>query len=805
MVAVNPWTLRYDGYDPSQTGLREALCTVGNGYVATRGAAPEVTADRSHSPGTYAAGVVNRLESEIAGRTIANESVVNLPNWLPLSFRIDGGDWFHIDHVEVLEHVLELDLRHAVLHRHVRFRDAAGRTTAVSQRRFASMAAAHVLTLETTIVAENWTGRLEIRSAIDGAVRNTGVERYRDLPSDHLDIVAMSHTGDDIAQMLVETNQSAIRVAIGCRTRLRQPGFAARAERHPYRSDTAVGHELAIDMSIADTVTVEKVAMYCTSRDAAVSEPGEHVTRWLARIGDIDALLDEHRLAWAHLWDRFHVEARGSDESMRSLRLHLVHLLQTVSPNTVDLDVGVPARGLHGEAYRGHIFWDELFVFPILNLRLPALTRSLLDYRYRRLPEARHAARAEGYRGAMFPWQSGSDGREESQVVHLNPESGRWLADATHLQRHINNAIAYNVWQYQQVTDDRDFFDTRGVELLIEIARFWASIAEFDDERDRYVIRGVVGPDEFHTKYPDTDRNGIDNNAYTNVMAAWSLLRAVEALGMLGDAARREFMDRFEFGPTDVELWQDVARRMFVPFHGDGIISQFEGYDDLQEFDWDDYRERYDDIRRLDRILEAEGDSPNAYKLSKQADVLMLFYLLSADELRELLASMGYELTADMIPRNIDYYTARSSHGSTLSSVVHAWVLARGDRDRALDHLEEALRADVADIQGGTTAEGIHLAAMCGSVDLVQRCFTGLETRADRLLLDPCWPHELGELCFHFHYRDVPLTVDITPHQVEVSADAGAVRTLQIGCRDELVELRPGSSVVFRNGAPNRA
>ena len=172
---------------------------------------------------------------------------------------------------------------------------------------------------------------------------------------------------------------------------------------------------------MGDALTVEKVVTLFTGRDVATSEPGVDAERWLSRLGRFAELRDGHLNAWAHLWERLSIEFDDFADELRILRLHLLHLLQTVSPNSADLDVGVPARGLHGEAYRGHIFWDELFIFPVLNLRLPMITRSLLSYRYRRLPEAREAAKAAGYAGAMFPWQSGSDGREESQRLHLNP------------------------------------------------------------------------------------------------------------------------------------------------------------------------------------------------------------------------------------------------------------------------------------------------------------------------------------------------------------------------------------------------
>jgi alpha,alpha-trehalase len=201
---------------------------------------------------------------------------------------------------------------------------------------------------------------------------------------------------------------------------------------------------------------------------------------------------------------------------------------------------------------------------------------------------------------------------------------------------------------------------------------------------------------------------------------------------------------------------------MYVPFH-EGVISQFQGYDQLAELDWHGYRERYGNIQRLDRILEAENDSVNRYRASKQADVLMLFYLLSSDELRELFARMGYRLTPEQIPKTVDYYLHRTSHGSTLSGVVHAWVLARGDRERAMRYFQQVLMSDVADIQGGTTAEGIHVAAMAGSIDLLQRCFTGLETRADRLILSPMWPESLGALRLPIFYRGYRLHLTTIP------------------------------------------
>src|SRR5690606_24314575 len=231
---------------------------------------------------------------------------------------------------------------------------------------------------------------------------------------------------------------------------------------------------------------------------------------------------------------------------------------------------------------------------------------------------------------------------------HLNPKSGRWNPDNTHLQRHVNAGIAYNIWRYYEHTGDREFLSYYGAEMLFEVARFWASIAEWNPERDRYEIRGVMGPDEFHDAYPWSEEPGLDNNAYTNVMAAWVLARALDALELIDPERRSDFTVALGLSDEEIALWDRISRKLYVPFY-DGIISQFEGYERIEEFAWEGYRAKYGDIKRLDRILEAEGDSVNRYKASKQADVLMLFYLFSSEELESVFTRLGYPFPHESI------------------------------------------------------------------------------------------------------------------------------------------------------------
>lgn len=792
---MSRWTWTTEGFDPADEGRREALCTLGNGYLATRGACPEHDADDVHHPGTYVAGVYNQLGSEISGRWVDNESLVNVPNWLVLKFRVDDGDWIRLERDRLRSHRVELDMHRGVLVRHSRFELDGGGILALTQRRLVSMRDHHLAALQSTFVAENFDGRLTVRSALDGAVRNDGVRRYRDLPCQHLGDVVTSEVDDEVVSLRATTSQSRITIAQSARTRV-APEHALLG-RALVNESQSVGHDLELELRAGRPVTVEKVVAVFTSRDPAISEPAaaaeDLVRNWTP---DVDELLERHVVAWHHLWRRADITLGADGEIAQLLHLHEFHAMQTVSLHSASLDVGVPARGLHGEAYRGHIFWDELFICPYFSLRFPELTRSLLIYRYRRLDRARRDAAAIGLSGAMYPWQSSADGSEQTQTMHLNPISGRWAPDASHLQRHVNAAIAYNVWHYHQATGDDEFMRFFGAEMMLEIARFWASLASYDHASDRYELLGVMGPDEYHEGYPDRDEPGLDNNAYTNVMAVWCLRRALDLLDTLPDAVQHELVERLEITPSERERWSDVSERMRLCFH-DGVMSQFEGYERLEELDWEGLRAQHGDISRTDRILEADGDSTDRYQVTKQADVVMLFYLFSAAELQELLEHMGYDYDPELIPRTIDHYEARTAHGSTLSRVVHAWVHARRNRGRSWELFCHALRSDVDDIQGGTTAEGIHLGAMAGTIDLVQRCYTGLELRHDRLTLDPSIPDELGSLSFEVHYRGRTLQLEFTPSTARVRSDAVGEQVVTVECRGRAEQLPPGAVLEF--------
>src|SRR5690606_509880 len=313
--------------------------------------------------------------------------------------------------VNILSYHQELDLRHGTLLKSILFEDPAGRRTALAERRLVSMADMHAGAVELTLTAQNWAGPATIHSAIDGRVVNAGAALYREFNNLHLEPLESRASGEDVLTLKVRTSQSKLQVAQAVRTRILRDGKVEAPARRVIEEPAYVAHEFDVELEQGIPLVLEKVLAIYTSRDHAISEPGVAACKAISRAGSYDDLLDAHVLMWMHNWRRFDIHVRAATGRFNLnvamlLRLNILHLLQAVSLNSIGLDIGVPARGWTGEAYQGHIFWDELFIFPFLTFRTPEITRSLLMYRYRRLNEARAAAKDAGFEGALFPWQS---------------------------------------------------------------------------------------------------------------------------------------------------------------------------------------------------------------------------------------------------------------------------------------------------------------------------------------------------------------------------------------------------------------
>ncbi len=804
-VHDSSWRLEYYGFDPEQERLREALTTVGNGYLGSRGAYVGTAIDDNvHYPGSYLAGLFNNRGTQVEDRTVYNNDFVNIPNWIRADIRVGDGEPLRPRTHTVVGWRHWTDFRDATTHHDITLEDDAARQTRIETSRFVSMEHAHLACLRYTVTPLNHDEPITLESMLDGRVVNYGVERYRKLEGTHLEAAETSRVGHDI-RLESRTNESKITVSMQAQHRIKTAA-AATVEREVVQGDSTIAERIRLPGGPdrrGTPVSIDKLVWIGSDREWPIEREERPELSEL----DFDELHRGHAAKWKELWDTADMRVDGDRFTQRTVRLHIYHLLTSASPDHYpQMDIGLPARGIHGEAYRGHIFWDEIFETPFYNRNFPAVTRAHLMYRYRRLDAARKIARDEGFEGALYPWQSADSGGRESQQLHYNPVSGDWDPDLSKLQRHISIAIAHNIWEYHYSSGDHEFMDQYGMEMLLEIARFWASIAHFDEADGRYHISKVMGPDEFHEKYPGAaatpEEGGFKDNAYTNIMVAWLLDRVGTEYRQMQPELRERLVENIDFKEEELERWHDIVAKLAVVMDEDGIISQFDGYRGLKEIDWDYYQEKHGNVRRMDRILKAENDSPDYYQVSKQADVLMLWYVLSPQEVTEVLGKMGYSLEDPyaLIKRNYDYYLPRTSHGSTLSYIVHGAIMTymSGHEEEEWRWFMESLKSDIYDTQGGTTLEGIHSGVMAAALSIIVDEFAGVAVEPNTLYLEPDLPESWDHIGFIMRFRSAFFTISAYRDYVRVSCDGSCPQPVEVHLDGSVHSLEPGQHVEAR-------
>jgi len=477
---------------------------------------------------------------------------------------------------------------------------------------------------------------------------------------------------------------------------------------------------------------LDRIACY---EGAPAAAADEHAA--LARLGEarelgFEALLAEHRGAWAACWEDADVCIEGDDELQLAARFAIFHLLGNAGCGG---EASVGARGLTGGAYRGHVFWDsDVYVLPFLAAARPQAARAMLEYRVRRLPAALRAARAQGRAGARFPWESAASGEDvtPSQAGGTSGALAPVLTGA--LEEHIVADVAWAAACYMDWNGDRAFATGPGLELLVQTARWWASRIELDPDGSGH-IRGVMGPDEYHER--------VDDNAYTNVMARWNLRRAADAAGtsVAGDERRR---------------WRALADTLVDGYDAaTGLYEQFAGFSALEPLVIAEIAAR----RPVSADLLLGPDRTRAAQVVKQPDVLMAHYLVPD------------EVAAGSLEPNLDFYEPRTAHGSSLSPGVHAALLARAGRlDAALDMLRLTARIDLDDI-GQTTAGGLHLAAMGSTWRALAFGFAGLRPSGEMLAIDPVLAPGWEALEIRTRFRGSRMCVRVEPDALWLSAD----------------------------------
>ncbi len=711
------WTIIEDSFNPDQQHHKETLFTIGNGYLSTRGAFEE------GYPADHRATFVHGIFDDVP---IVFTELANAPDWLPLAIYLDG-ERFSLNSGTLQYYQRTLDLKSGLLTRQVRWVSPSGKGVYLTFERFASLADEHLLCLRCRAVPD-FDGRLEFRLSFNGNTENEGFAHWR--------WVEQGLRQGDIVFLRDRTRKTGHDLALAMHVIYSRPpdtDVFCDVENMPTQM-------LSFSTVRNEEIIVEKYVGVATSRDSAdpVSLAVEHVSqspRW-------EQAFSTHRQAWQVEWDQMDITIEGDDEAQLAVRASLFQLF--IAAPRHDDRVNIGAKTLSGFGYRGHSFWDtEIFMLPVFIYTAPHIARNLLNYRYQRLPAARDKACANGYEGAQFPWESADTGEEVTPtwVPHYSDRTKSiriWTGD---IEIHISADIAFAACLYWKVTGDDAWFIERGAEIVLDTAKFWASRAEWNADKEKYEYNDVIGPDEYH--------DHVDNNFYTNYMACWNLKTALEVLAWLRSTtpSRAEELEGFlELTSDRLASWKDVITRMYLPVQPDGLIEQFDGYFKRQDIDLAAL-----EPRQISAQVYFGIEGCNETQILKQPDVLMLPYV------------MWDEFDHPQVKVNYDYYSPRTdfSLGSSLGPSIQATLTSRlGNSQTAYEFFRQAARADLQDVRGNS-GDGIHGASAGGIWQAVVLGFSGLKLFSDHWEVHPCLPSHWKRLSFHFSHLGKLQTVDI--------------------------------------------
>jgi trehalose/maltose hydrolase-like predicted phosphorylase len=485
-----------------------------------------------------------------------------------------------------LRYEKDINFNDGVFTRLLTFRNQDGKETTVAARHCASMADKHLAAVEYSVTPLNYSGVIGVKAGLHGDHINDGVGRYAKLDQHHLERLDEGGKSDGTFYVSVQTNPSPVpgkalkpaKITAAARVIVELDG----ERRHPkFEIETA---NRRVDASFRQTVeqgqtlVVHKlVGLHTLKPCSGAPDTLDDAHRTIADLASFSDVLEPSALKWAEIWEKAGIGVTGDRLGQQALNLATYHLFVMGSEHN---DGGIGPRGLTGETYRGHEFWDDILYYPGISLQYPRITRSLLEHRYHGLGAAREAAQKHHFQGAMFPWQAGIDGDEQTQTTRFNPVSGKWDPDNSCRQRHVSLAIAYNVLDYLETTADVQFRGM-GVEMVLDICRFFASMCERDPQTGRYSIDGVMGPNEFHE---GKQKCGVRDNAYTNIMLAWTMEKVERLVTAMKAAAPLALEAAYRnMGVTEKEMtqaydhWQKIRQQLSLHYQCRGRYCQSRG------------------------------------------------------------------------------------------------------------------------------------------------------------------------------------------------------------------------------------
>ena len=750
--AETSWIIEETSFHEKYTGKCESIFTQGNGYLGLRNSLEERYVDTVR--GMFITGTFNKASKEEATELPNVSDIVNMEIEL-------NGERFSMTEDNLKEYSRTLNLYTGETCRNVLWEGKNGNVVQLSFHRFVSYKNVHVIGAYVEIKPVNCDVKATVVSGINAQVTNHGAQ--------HLTEFSKRAFEEKFLQMGMVTTESAVSIAVSTVHKVFQSGKYTEDAASKIIDDRRKIHaEIQLVIPQGETARVEKISTVHSSRDleyvASGKEPeGENVCRdglnnlKEAEEKGYETLLEESKKVWEKIWKKQDIQIDSKeDDAQIAVRFALYHL--QIMVRREDNRVGIGAKALSGEVYKGHSFWDtDTFIFPYFQMAEPETARTLLEFRYKGLYGARKKAIENGYKGAMYPWEAAwvSDGEVTPYVIGVNVHTGEPMICLTGvIEQHITSDIIFALWQYYAATDDQDFMDRYGYEMTIETARFWNSRLEWIEENNRYEIRDVIGPDEY--------KEHVDNNAYTNYMAHENMRLAAQVIACIRDEKKDIYgkMQKLmqEEGTSLEQLEEelkDKMKKLYLPQPDEktGIIPQFDGYFDLKEIDLSVYK----NASVVGTVFhDYSGEDVQGMQAGKQADIV------------ELLYQMEDITTPDNKAKNYVYYEARTLHDSSLSKAIHSITACDlGMEKEAYDMFMSAALTDLGQEMKSSDA-GIHSANMGGVWQDVVMGFGGIRIRDGHLRIAPNCPKQWEKFTYPLYWKGNELHITVCKDGVEV-------------------------------------
>ncbi|MGC5776064.1 glycoside hydrolase family 65 protein [Paenibacillus pabuli] len=757
----NNWLVTETGFDPAHQGKGEAVLSLGNGYMGLRSATDESYVGQVRN--WFVAGTFNKFDEH---------EVTELPNAADvteLAITLNG-ETFNLEKGRTISYSRQLNLKNGELTRNVVWQSPAGESFELQFRRFVSLSNRHLVGSAVSIKPLDGQARVHIASGINGQWTNSGAQHFTEGEKRIFEKTYI--------QMTSTTTQSAVDFVTNTVHHWQLNGAEVEPELRQTMGRRKVGIEGTVTVEAGQSVTLEKISNVHTSRDLvynndrySLEQMRESALTELKQESQkgYDQLFRESANAWADTWSTYNIEVDStSGYDQLAIRFAIYHLV--IMTPAHDNRMGIGAKGLSGEGYKGHSFWDtEIFILPFFIYSNPKIARSLLEYRYQGLDGARSKAKENGFEGAMYPWEAAWI--EDGEVTPVWGDVDIVTGEQTKIwsgfiEQHITSDIAYAVWHYVQSTGDEAFMDQCGYEIIFDTATFWASRLEWDEAKGRYHINEVVGPDEY--------KEHVDNNAFTNHMAHFNMELAIQYYEKL----QQEKPELLKALSTKLDLtsareaWNKLDQLYLPGPNEQGLIPQDDTYLQKKVIDLTPYKNQ---TKVASIFNDYNLDQVGEMQISKQADIMMLFFLLEN------------KFEPAIKRANYDYYEEKTLHDSSLSLSTHS-ILASdfGNRPLAYDLFRRASEIDLGPHMHSSDA-GIHSASLGGIWECVVMGFAGVRMLDGQLHLDPKLPESWSSLKFPLYWQNQLLHTSITPEGILIESDA----------EEEISLLLSGQPVTF--------